>query len=153
MSDPDLCLFCQRSSQAPVDVLPSNAKACHACVSRLGTLLLEQDLAVAAIWPALRHQVEEEGDEPIVRLPDGRVVELRERTAELKEQLSLEKRAALARTYVEIGMYREAVMEAALVLSQSENSQALAAALEVLLTPPLGRPRAAESVRVLLRPN
>jgi hypothetical protein len=154
MDDATRCLFCDRAPVELVDVPSQSARACRACLARLGAMVLDGDLRAMALWPALLHtDDDDDGPEPTLQLADGRRVELRERTAALKADLTPEQRAELTGTYVTIGLFREAVLEAATVLRGDAPPAAATAALEWLLAPPLGRPGVVDAVRGLLRPS
>ena len=141
------CHFCDRDASLPFP----GGFACAGCAARLGTLLLAGDPAVVRLWPALQEE-EEPGPEPLVHLGDGRKVALKDRTAALKAELDLPARAKLSAMYVEMGMPREAVLEAAGVLASAEDAAASALALPVLLSPPLA-PADLGSLRELLLPH
>lgn len=145
------CSFCDRVSAHP---LPSEGRCCPTCAAQLGLLLDARDIRVARLWPALAGlEAEEPGPEPTVRMPDGQRVELRARTQALKAELTLAQRAELAGTYVELGMFGEAVLEAAHVLmAEGAPAGAVEAALAVLFSPPLA-PAEPAGLRALLQPH
>lgn len=145
------CTFCDRPSVHP---LPGGGRCCLTCAGQLGLLLEARDIRVARAWPALAGLEEEEpGPEPTMRMPDGQRVELRARTRALKAELTVAQRAQLAGTYVELGMFGEAVLEAAHVLAASEvPAEATVAALAVLFSPPLA-PADVASLRAVLQPH
>lgn len=109
------CAFCGRAERPWLDVPKFGLSACTRCATRLGRLLLDAPAALSAVWPSLK---EEEGDEPEprLRLPDGSSVEVRERTAELKKELTFEARVQLAQTYGDLGLYREQLLECGYIL-------------------------------------
>ena len=81
-------------------------------------LLIERPTTFVSIWPLLAED-DDGSPEPKVRLSDGRTVELRERTAELKRELSMDKRLELAEMLGPLGLPREALLEAAFVLTEA----------------------------------
>jgi hypothetical protein len=111
-------------------------------------------MRLARHWPALVElEQEEAGPEPMVRLGDGRRVELRTHTQALKAELTVAQRAQLAGSYVELGMFGEALLEAAHVLtSEGAPADAVEAALAVLFSPPLA-PAEPTGLRALLQPH
>jgi hypothetical protein len=141
------CHFCDQDASLPCP----GGFTCAGCAARLGTLLLAGDPSVVRLWPALLEE-EEPGPEPLVHLGDGRKVALKDRTAALKAELDLPARARLAAMYVEMGMPREAVLEAAGVLASAQDAGASAQALAVLLSPPLA-PADVAGLRALLLPH
>lgn len=151
MSELRSCLFC-RSDKGEFLSVAADQRACERCARRLGMMLKDEEPLLFTIFPVLRvDQEEDEEPEPTVRLPDGRRVELRERTAELKKDLTMDQRAELAGTYVQIGLHREAVLEAGVVLSSGVLS-ASERVLAILFKAPLSAPDAVERVRPLLLP-
>lgn len=145
------CTFCDRPSAHP---LPGEGRCCPTCAVQLGLLLDARDVRVARAWPALAGLADEEsGHEPTLRMPDGQRVELRARTKALKAELTVAQRAQLAGTYVELGMFGEAVLEAAHVLTAGDvPTEATEAALAVLFSPPLV-PADLTSLRAVLQPH
>jgi hypothetical protein len=151
MSESKSCLFC-RSARGEFLTLGAEGAACERCALRLGMMLKEQEPILFSIFPVLRERDDDDGEpEPTVRLPDGRRVELRERTAELKKDLTMDQRAELTGTYVQIGLHKEAVLEAGVVLSSGVLS-ASERVLPILFSQPLSAPDALERVRPLLLP-
>lgn len=144
------CVFCRSETTEFASVGAAGA-ACARCIARLGMMLKDAEPILFTIFPALRDVEDEDEPEPTVRLPDGRRVELRERTAELKKDLTIDQRAELTSTYVEIGLHREAVLEAGVVLSSGVLSAA-GRVLPVLFSAPLSAPDALERIRPLLLP-
>lgn len=144
------CLFC-RSEKGEFLSLGTLGVACERCAVRLGMMLKDSEPILFSIFPALRDVDDDSEPEPTVRLPDGRRVELRERTAELKKDLTMDQRAELTGTYIEIGLHREAVIEAGVVLSSGVLS-ASERVLPLLFKEPLSAPDALERVRPLLLP-
>jgi hypothetical protein len=86
------------------------------------------------VWPDLRDDEDEDEPEPRVRLPDGRLVELREHTAELKRDLGPDKRLQLALTLGRLGLARESILECGHVLASEPSVAVARAALALLLS-------------------
>lgn len=145
------CSFCDRVSAYQ---LPGEGRCCGSCAALLGVLIGERDVRAARHWPALVEvDGDEAGPEPMVRLGDGSRVELRARTLALKAELTAAQRAQLAHSYVELGMFGEAVLEAAHVLSAAgAPAEAVEGALGVLFAPPLA-PVEPSGLRALLQPH
>lgn len=142
------CVFC-RTERGERLTFGNGESACLRCTRLLGTMLRDNDRTLTGIWPALVD--DDDGPEPMVRMPDGRKVELRERTAELKKELTIPQRAELAATYVQIGLLREAILEVAEVLASGEIEPSQKV-LALLFTDPLSAPDAQERVRPYLLP-
>jgi hypothetical protein len=128
---------------------------CPPCAARLGRSLVADPRPLAAVWPGL---IEEEEDddgeaEPRVRLDDGRSVELRERTAELKKDLPVEARMQLAMTLGELGMHREQMLECAYVLSTEPPEKLGRLALSVLFLQPVAVDEPLAHLRRVLFPG
>jgi hypothetical protein len=143
------CAFCGRATTQWLEFRRLECPGCRACGARLGQLLLERPLHLAAVWPFL---VEEEDDdpEPKVRLADGRMVELRERTAELKKELSLEARLQLALSYGELGMFREQLLECGFLLVETTDLELAQKAVDVLSAHPPAAADPIEQIRAAL---
>jgi hypothetical protein len=101
---------------------------------RLGRTLLDSARLLSAVWPALLEEDDDDDPEPRVRLPDGRLVELREHTAELKRDLAPDQRLQLARTLQRLGLKREAILECGHVLAAEPSLPIARAALAILMT-------------------
>src|SRR5262245_22039969 len=72
-----------------------DASACRGCMAQLGRLLLDAPETLIRCWPLLAE--DDDGEpEPRIRRSDGSTAELREVTAELKRELSIEQRVQLA---------------------------------------------------------
>ncbi len=104
------------------------------------------------LWPAV-HDPDEDEPEPMVTLPDGRRVELRAHTENMKKDLTVEQRAELSDTYSKLGLYREAVLEAALTLKTGASAEAITKALTVLFSEPLGNAETVRAIRRRFLPN
>ncbi|MBS2026443.1 MAG: hypothetical protein JST54_00945 [Deltaproteobacteria bacterium] len=113
------CAFCHRAADGGPSLGPLEARTCLPCARRLGVLLIERPTMFVSLWPVLAED-DDGSPEPKVRLSDGRTVELRERTAELKRELSMDKRLELAEMLGPLGLPREAILEAAFVLREAE---------------------------------
>lgn len=146
------CAFCGRAVTHFIDVPQHGARSCLTCATRLGRVLVEAPLSFAAIWPILIEEDEDE-PEPKVRLPDGRMVELREHTAELKKELTAEQRMELAGTYAQIGLYREQLLECGFVLSSEPAPELAGSALRMLLGARFTAPDALRRLREVLFPG
>lgn len=143
------CIFCGSERGEFLAFSDSNEFACARCARQLGLMIRDMDRQLLTIWPALVDEDDE--PEPMVRLADGRRVELRQHTAELKKDLSVEQRAELANTYVQLGLLREAILEVAEVLA-SGTREASEKVLRLLFTEPLSAPDSLERVRPYLLP-
>ena len=113
------CAFCHRAADDGLQLGPLASHACLPCARRLGMRLLERPTTFVPIWPLLADD-DDGSSEPKVRLSDGRTVELRERTAEMKRELSMDKRVELAEMLGPLGLPREQLLEAAFVLTEAE---------------------------------
>lgn len=143
------CIFCRSQKGESIPFGETQDVVCPRCALQLGTMINALDQTLLTIWPAL---IDEDLEpEPMVRLSDGRRVELRQHTAELKTELTVEQRAELANTYVKIGLLREAILEAAHVL-QSGVKDASGKVIGLLFQEPLSAPDAIERVRPFLLP-
>ncbi len=157
---PQACALCGRATTEALAIRRFSAFACPTCARRLGRMLGQSPQALGEVWPALwerpdEDEDEDEGDEPEpqVQLPDGRMVDLRERTQELKRELPLTARMELAGTYGELGMHRAQLLEAGFVLEASEDPELSARALELLLTHRFTAPDVLDRLRRVLFPS
>jgi hypothetical protein len=147
------CAFCGREAGESYPLDAFGAESCPPCATRLGRTLLNPPRELAGVWAALAEEDDETEPEPRVRLPDGRLVELRERTAELKRDLGPEKRIELAWTLGRLGLRREAILECGHVLA-AEPSKAVARAALALLLSQKGMPDdALARIRAVLFPG
>lgn len=144
-----VCVFCE-SPAARLAIAPLGATACVDCAARVGRLFVDQRELALAIFPGLIEEAEEIGPEPRVRLADGRSVELREHTAELKKTLTPSQRTELAESYVALEMWREATLEAAQALREGVADELAERAFAVLFHPRIAVPIAAVAIRGLL---
>jgi hypothetical protein len=125
----DTCAFCDKPGELH---LSETRASCRACAQRLGLLVQQSPERLARTIPNLLEP--EDGEpEPRIRLADGRSVELRERTAQLKQELSLVKRVELMVLLGEIGLLREQALEAAFVLASNAPDAMAQLALQVLV--------------------
>jgi hypothetical protein len=129
--DTETCSLCDRPAAPILGLGALPAQTCPACARALGGLLLERPALLTAIWPALA-EPDDGTPEPRVRLADGRSVEVRERTAEMKRDLPVEKRAELAELLDGLGLLREALLEAGFVLQRDASAELAQRALDVL---------------------
>lgn len=141
------CAIC-RSEEGLVET--GQVALCPRCSTELGERLLAQPERFHDLWPALRE--DDDDPEPRVRLDDGTSIELRERTAELKRDLTVEERAELAYTFVALGLARESLLEAAFVLSAGP-SPALRHRALALLFPEAPAPSLLAELRSALYPS
>ncbi len=126
--------------------------SCRDCLLRLGQFLTSGRTDAALIFPAL-HDPDDDEPEPVVRLPDGRRVELRQHTAEMKKDLTAEQRAELANTYLQLGLFREALLEAGAVLAAEPPPEVATKVLSLVFTTPLGDADAVPALRQRFLPN
>ncbi|PTL83353.1 hypothetical protein DAT35_15340 [Vitiosangium sp. GDMCC 1.1324] len=118
----------------------------------MGHLLVEAPASVTDIWPLLSEDEDDDSVEPSVQRPDGTTVELRQLTAELKRELSVEDRMKLAELYGDIGLRREQLEECGRVLVAAPSAELTQRALNVLFSPELCSPRGLEDLRGRLFP-
>ncbi len=145
------CSFCH----SPGELVPFaalNEHGCHACVRRLGVVLSELSPGLFLLWPPFG-EPEDLDPEPRIRLPDGRSVELRAHTAELKKDLDTLSRAKLAQMYLGMGLLKEALDEVGVVLSGDFNLESASLALTVLFDPRVFNPSAMAGLRAILQPS
>lgn len=127
---------------------------CARCAARLGHLFSELPEELAGLWPSLAPTEEDLEPEPKVRQADGTERELREVTAELKKELTVEARAQLAEAYGLMGLHREQVLECAWLLREAaEAPEVLRQALGLLFSPTVCAPHALDSLRGRLFPS
>lgn len=145
----DICSLCSHAAEAPF-ALPE-ATFCRGCTALLGRTLLARPERLAHVWPML---VEEDDDEPEprIRLADGTSIEVRERTAQLKADLTPDERLQLAETLAALGLAREHLLECGVVLS-AEPSPALAQRALALLFSTTGATAAIGPLRASLFPS
>ena len=145
------CALCDRNAAEPLRLGALPAECCLGCAWRLGRLIVESPQALVGVWPGL-YEEDDGAPEPKVRLPDGRSVELRERTAALKQELPLEKRLALAEHLGQMGLLRERLLEAGWVLSTEARAELAQRALDLLFVPDLLDEEGVARLRPMLLP-
>ena len=118
----------------------------------MGQLLVEQPTRVLDIWPLLSDDEDPLEAEPRVQRSDGSTVELRQLTAEMKRDLSVEDRVKLVDIYGDIGLIREQLEECGRVLVAAPSAALAQRALDVLFSPELCSPRGLEDLRGQLYP-
>ena len=122
------CFLCRSIDDPIIDV--GTVAVCPTCAAQLGRELHAHPLRFRTIWPAL---VEDDDEpEPRVRLDDGTSIELRERTAALKEDLTLAERGELADTFARLGLVRECLLECAWILHHDPRPELAARSLKLL---------------------
>jgi hypothetical protein len=145
----DICSLCSHAAEAPLAL--AEATFCPSCAALLGRTLLARPERLAHVWPLL---VEEEDDdpEPRIRLADGTSIEVRERSAQLKAELSPDERMQLAEMLATLGLAREHLLECGFVLS-TEPSPALAQRALALLFSTTAPTAAIAPLRATLFPS
>jgi hypothetical protein len=146
------CSLCDRDSPTLLPLGALEARGCPICAWRLGRLLVETPDTLLLVWPLLADD-DDGSPEPRVRLADGTSVELRQRTEELKRELSVEKRMALSEMYGELGLPREQLLEAGFVLSHEPPLELAQRALDVLFAPDRAAPHAVSLLRRFMLPS
>ena len=147
------CALCARSAPNAFPVPRFDAHICLPCSVRLGRALVTQPEALAVVWPALREDEDDDDPEPRVRLADGRSVELRDYTAELKSELTLDKRMELAQTLGEIGLPREQALDCGHVLAAEPPEPLAARAVALLFAQPMMSNDPLSKLREVLYPG
>jgi hypothetical protein len=146
--------LCGRSAAECLSVDSIATQFCFPCAARLGRSLVSDPRPLEAVWPGLVEEDEDDEDaEPRVRLDDGRSVELRQRTAELKKDLPVEARMQLAMTLGELGLHREQMLECAYVLSTEPPEKLARLALSVLFLQPVAVDEPLARLREVLFPG
>jgi hypothetical protein len=146
--------LCGRSAEECLSVDSLATQFCHPCAARLGRTLVTDPRPLGAVWPGLVEE-EDDGDEaePRVRMDDGRSVELRQRTAELKKDLPVQARMQLAMTLGELGLHREQMLECGYVLSTQPPETLARLALSVLFLQPVAADEPLARLRQVLFPG
>jgi hypothetical protein len=146
------CLLCGAGA-APALYLPRfDGAACQSCAQRVGHLLVVAPKRLTDIWPLLSEEEDSLDPEPSVQRADGSTVELRQLTAEMKRDLSIEDRMKLAELYGDIGLIREQLEECGRVLVAASAAELAQRALDILFSPELCSPRGLEDLRGQLFP-
>ncbi|MFL5353549.1 hypothetical protein [Archangium sp.] len=146
------CLFCGAEASPALNLPRFGGASCQECARRVGLLVVESPTALTDIWPLLGEEVDEDEPEPMVQRPDGRSVQLRQVTAELKRDLSVEDRMKLAELYGDIGLVREQLEECGRVLVAAPAAALAQRALDVLFSPELCSPLGLDELRGHLFP-
>jgi hypothetical protein len=118
----------------------------------VGHLLVEAPKTLTDIWPLLGEEEDELEPEPRVQRADGSTVELRQLTAEMKRDLTVEDRMKLAELYGEIGLMREQLEECGRVLVATPSAELAQRALDVLFSRELCSPLGLDELRGRLFP-
>ncbi len=108
---------------------------------------METPSLLTDVWPLLSDDEDLLESEPKVQRADGSTVELRQITAELKRDLTVEDRMKLAEIYGDIGLIREQLEECGRVLVATSSVDLVQRALNVLFSPELCSPRGLEDLR------
>ncbi len=146
------CLLCGAGA-APALYLPRfDGSACQSCAQRVGHMLVVSPMKLTDIWPLLSEEEDPLEPEPAVQRADGTTVELRQLTAELKRDLTVEDRMKLAEMYGDIGLIREQLEECGRVLAAASAVELTQRALDILFSPELCSPRGLEDLRGQLFP-
>jgi hypothetical protein len=146
------CALCGRASDQAFQLGSSSERGCSACAQKLGRLLTVAPELLSPVWPLLLEE-DDGSPEPRVRLADGRSVELRERTAELKRDLSVDERMRLAAMFGELGLAREQLLEAGFVLSTGPSDELAQRALDLIFSDDRASARSLELLRTHLLPS
>ncbi len=143
------CLLCGAGATPALYLPRFDGAACQKCARRVGHLLVVAPTKLTDIWPLLSDEDSEEEDshEPSVQRPDGSTVELRQLTAEMKRDLTVEDRMKLAELYGDIGLIREQLEECGRVLVAASAAELAQRALDILFSPELCSPRGLEDLR------
>ncbi|MDQ3264736.1 MAG: hypothetical protein M3Y59_13885 [Myxococcota bacterium] len=148
-----VCVFCGGDATQAVSLDRFGAHSCGECVGRLGKLVGAGAPSLLELWPMLADDESEALEpEPKVRRNDGSSVELREVTAELKRELTPDKRVQLAVTYGGLSMWREQILECAQVLQSDAPQEVVQQATDLLFSRALYRSRDLETLRGRLYP-
>ncbi|HEX8825422.1 MAG TPA: hypothetical protein VF794_36260 [Archangium sp.] len=146
------CLLCGASASPALDLPRFGGSSCQECVRRVGHLLVEAPTTLTDIWPLLYDDEDVLEAEPKVQRADGSSVELRQLTAELKRDLSVEDRMKLAELYGDIGLTKEQLEECGRVLMAAPPAALAQRALNVLFSAELCSPLGLDVLRGRLFP-
>lgn len=146
------CLLCGAGASPALHLPRFGGSSCQGCARRVGHLLVAEPTRLTDIWPLLSDDSELEEPEPTVQRADGRTVELRQVTAEMKRELSVEDRMKLAGMYGELGLVREQLEECGRVLVAASSAALAQRALDVLFSPELCSPLGLDELRGHLFP-
>ncbi|MGA9525782.1 MAG: hypothetical protein WBV82_30265 [Myxococcaceae bacterium] len=150
---PLACGLCARSVEACIPIEFLGTQVCFPCSARLGRALVTNPALLSAVWPVLEEEEDDGEPEPRVRLSDGRSVELRERTAEMKKDLPLDQRMRLAMTLGELGLHREQILECGFILSVEPPEVLARLALSVLFANKMSLREPMEQLQTMLFPS
>jgi hypothetical protein len=150
---PTACALCARFADAALPLDALDARICLMCATRLGQALVNRPEPLAAVWPSLASDEDDDEPEPRLRLPDGSSVEVRERTAALKQELTLDARMKLALALGELGLHREQALDCGHVLCADPPEHLARIALETLFEQPLASKDPLALLRELLYPS
>jgi hypothetical protein len=114
---------------------------------------MDAPATVTEIWPLLVDDEDELEAEPKVQRSDGSTVELRQLTAELKQDLTIEDRVKLVEMYGDIGLIREQLEECGRVLVAAPPVDLAQRVLDVLFSRELCSPLGLEQLRGHLFPS
>ena len=146
------CLLCGAGASPALNLPRFGGSSCQECARRVGQMLVEQPTRLLDIWPLLANDEDPLEAEPRVQRSDGSTVELRQLTAEMKRDLSVEDRLKLVDIYADIGLVREQLEECGRVLVATTEASLAQRALDVLFSPELCSPRGLEDLRGQLFP-
>jgi hypothetical protein len=150
------CALCGRRLDDPsIHSGALGASVCPSCARGVGKLFEGAHSRLEGAFPVLAALEGDEGDprEPKMRTAGGRTVELRSHTAQLRKGLAPRDRVRLAVEFLEIDLYREALLEATLALVGDLTPAEASRALDVVFNPKVAAPHAVERVRDLLFPQ
>ena len=147
------CLLCGAGASPALNLPRFAGSSCQQCARRVGHLLVESPATVTEIWPLLVDDEDELEAEPKVQRSDGSTVELRQLTAELKQDLTLEDRVKLVEMYGDIGLIREQLEECGRVLVAAPPVDLAQRVLDVLFSRELCSPLGLEQLRGHLFPS
>jgi hypothetical protein len=146
------CLLCGTGASPALRLPRFGGSSCQGCARRVGHLLVEVPTTLTDIWPLLSEDEDSLEPEPRVQRADGSTVELRQLTAEMKRELTIEDRMKLAELYGEIGLIREQLEECGRVLAAATTVELVQRALDVLFSPELCSPLGLDELRGRLFP-
>jgi hypothetical protein len=147
------CLLCGAEASPALELPRFGGSSCERCARRLGRMLVQAPSVFTDVWPLLVDDEDPLEPEPRVQRADGSVVELRQLTAELKRDLTVEDRVRLVEVYGDIGLVREQLLECGQVLVESSVVALTQRALDVLFSPGLCSPLGLEELRGRLFPS
>lgn len=146
------CLLCGAEASPALNLPRFGGASCQECARRVGLLVVESPAVLTDIWPLLAEEEDDDEPEPMVQRADGRSVQLRQLTAELKRDLTVEDRMKLAEMYGDIGLVREQLEECGRVLVAAPATELAQRALDVLFSPELCSPLGLDPLRGHLFP-